>query len=132
MEPTPQTNNDTDLARAQPRPSDDGSTRNITTEQDSYPTDTPNQETDVAHAAVSSPGKPQQEDNDREPEEEESPELRQELQKDASVLQEALLNTLQKIETSQAEHNQLDSNNAFLQKYIGELMSTSNITGQKK
>jgi hypothetical protein len=35
---------------------------------------------------------------------------------------------LQRIDAVKEEHDKLDSNNQFLQKYIGDLMSTSKIT----
>ncbi|KAL5596638.1 uncharacterized protein BROUX77_006586 [Berkeleyomyces rouxiae] len=62
----------------------------------------------------------------------ESPEIRAKLHEDTKKLQDSLLKTLQRIEAIQSEYTRLDSNNVFLQKYIGELMSTNNITGQKK
>lgn len=34
----------------------------------------------------------------------------------------------QRIDAVREEHDKLDSNNRFLQKYIGDLMSTSKIT----
>ncbi|TAQ89563.1 hypothetical protein B7494_g2130 [Chlorociboria aeruginascens] len=55
----------------------------------------------------------------------------------AKVLQESLLEIFNRIEAVKEEHDKLDNNNKFLQKYIGDLMSTSKITstgatGRKK
>lgn len=44
------------------------------------------------------------------------------------MLQESLLAMLHRIDHVREEHDKLDSNNRFLQKYIGDLMSTSKIT----
>lgn len=55
-------------------------------------------------------------------------EAREELQRHAQTLQESLLNILNRIEAVKEEHDKLDSHNKFLQKYIGDLMSTSKIT----
>lgn len=44
------------------------------------------------------------------------------------ALQESLLMLFNRIEAVREEHDKLDSNNKFLQKYIGDLMSTSKIT----
>ncbi|SPN96593.1 related to bZIP transcription factor [Cephalotrichum gorgonifer] len=55
-------------------------------------------------------------------------EAREELRRQAKLLQESLLNMFQRIESVREEHDKLDSNNRFLQKYIGDLMSTSKIT----
>lgn len=46
----------------------------------------------------------------------------------AKALQESLLMIFNRIEAVKEEHDKLDSNNKFLQKYIGDLMSTSKIT----
>jgi hypothetical protein len=46
----------------------------------------------------------------------------------AKLLQESLLGIFTRIESVKEEHDKLDSNNKFLQKYIGDLMSTTNIT----
>lgn len=55
----------------------------------------------------------------------------------AKMLHESLLSIFIRIEAVKEEHDKLDSNNKFLQKYIGDLMSTSKITaigapGRKK
>jgi hypothetical protein len=55
----------------------------------------------------------------------------------AKVLQKSLLEIFNRIEAVKEEHEKLDNNNKFLQKYIGDLMSTSKITstgasGRKK
>lgn len=55
----------------------------------------------------------------------------------AKVLQQSLLEIFNRIEAVKEEHDKLDNNNKFLQKYIGDLMSTSKITstgasGRKK
>lgn len=46
----------------------------------------------------------------------------------AKALQESLIAIFNRIEAVREEHDKLDSNNKFLQKYIGDLMSTSKIT----
>ena len=46
----------------------------------------------------------------------------------AQALQDSLLTIFNRIEAVREEHDKLDSNNKFLQKYIGDLMSTSKIT----
>lgn len=46
----------------------------------------------------------------------------------AKALQESLLTIFNRIEAVREEHDKLDNNNKFLQKYIGDLMSTSKIT----
>jgi hypothetical protein len=46
----------------------------------------------------------------------------------ARALQDSLLMLFHRIEAVKEEHDKLDSNNKFLQKYIGDLMSTSKIT----
>lgn len=46
----------------------------------------------------------------------------------AKLLQDSLLRMFQRIDAVREEHDKLDSNNRFLQKYIGDLMSTSKIT----
>ncbi|KAM7184706.1 putative coiled-coil protein (DUF2205) domain containing protein [Naviculisporaceae sp. PSN 640] len=53
---------------------------------------------------------------------------REELQRHAKALQDSLINLFNRIEAVKEEHNKLDSNNKFLQKYIGDLMTTSKIT----
>ncbi|PNP46810.1 hypothetical protein TGAM01_v204178 [Trichoderma gamsii] len=55
-------------------------------------------------------------------------EAREELRKHAKALQESLLTIFNRIEAVREEHDKLDNNNKFLQKYIGDLMSTSKIT----
>ncbi|KAI9903505.1 hypothetical protein N3K66_000034 [Trichothecium roseum] len=55
-------------------------------------------------------------------------EAREELRRHAKALQESLLTIFNRIEAVREEHDKLDSNNKFLQKYIGDLMSTSKIT----
>ncbi|KAF2965159.1 hypothetical protein GQX73_g8435 [Xylaria multiplex] len=55
-------------------------------------------------------------------------EAREELHRHATALQESLLMLFNRIEAVKEEHDKLDSNNKFLQKYIGDLMSTSKIT----
>lgn len=55
-------------------------------------------------------------------------EARKELRKHAQALQDSLLTIFNRIEAVREEHDKLDSNNKFLQKYIGDLMSTSKIT----
>jgi hypothetical protein len=46
----------------------------------------------------------------------------------AKQLQDSLLTILSRIEAVKEEHDKLDNNNKFLQKYIGDLMATSKIT----
>lgn len=46
----------------------------------------------------------------------------------SKALQDSLLTIFNRIEAVREEHDKLDSNNKFLQKYIGDLMSTSKIT----
>ncbi|KAI1486345.1 hypothetical protein F5X96DRAFT_682092 [Biscogniauxia mediterranea] len=55
-------------------------------------------------------------------------EAREELHRHAMALQDSLLMIFHRIEAVKEEHDKLDSNNKFLQKYIGDLMSTSKIT----
>ncbi|KAI1273401.1 hypothetical protein F5Y07DRAFT_256481 [Xylaria sp. FL0933] len=55
-------------------------------------------------------------------------EAREELHRHATALQESLLMLFHRIEAVKEEHDKLDNNNKFLQKYIGDLMSTSKIT----
>lgn len=55
-------------------------------------------------------------------------EAREELRRQAKALQDSLLVIFQRIESVREEHDKLDNNNKFLQKYIGDLMSTSKIT----
>ncbi|KAF8866393.1 hypothetical protein BDZ45DRAFT_270649 [Acephala macrosclerotiorum] len=66
-----------------------------------------------------------------------SEEARAQLNEHAKVLQKSLLEIFNRIEAVKEEHDKLDNNNKFLQKYIGDLMSTSKITstgapGRKK
>ncbi|KAI0175994.1 hypothetical protein GGR52DRAFT_339904 [Hypoxylon sp. FL1284] len=55
-------------------------------------------------------------------------EAREELHKHARALQDSLLMIFNRIEAVKEEHDKLDNHNKFLQKYIGDLMSTSKIT----
>ncbi|KAG5973812.1 hypothetical protein E4U58_004145 [Claviceps cyperi] len=55
-------------------------------------------------------------------------EAREELQRHAKLLQESLITIFNRIEAVREEHEKLDSNNKFLQKYIGDLMSSTKIT----
>ncbi|KXX74236.1 Short coiled-coil protein B [Madurella mycetomatis] len=55
-------------------------------------------------------------------------EAREELQRHAKALQDSLLILFNRIEAVKEEHDKLDSHNKFLQKYIGDLMTTSKIT----
>lgn len=55
-------------------------------------------------------------------------EARDELRRHAKALQDSLANILGRIEAVRSEHDKLDNNNKFLQKYIGDLMATSKIT----
>ncbi|KAK3192300.1 hypothetical protein K4F52_001513 [Lecanicillium sp. MT-2017a] len=55
-------------------------------------------------------------------------EAREELRRHAKALQDSLIDIFNRIEAVREEHDKLDSNNKFLQKYIGDLMSTSKIT----
>ncbi|KAG6036514.1 hypothetical protein E4U41_005633 [Claviceps citrina] len=55
-------------------------------------------------------------------------EAREELRRHAKLLQESLITIFNRIEAVREEHDKLDSNNKFLQKYIGDLMSTTKIT----
>ncbi|UNI17120.1 hypothetical protein JDV02_003496 [Purpureocillium takamizusanense] len=55
-------------------------------------------------------------------------EAREELRRHAKALQDSLLTIFNRIEAVREEHDKLDSNNKFLQKYIGDLMSTTKIT----
>ncbi|RKF60477.1 hypothetical protein GcC1_165002 [Golovinomyces cichoracearum] len=57
-----------------------------------------------------------------------SKEARDQLQQHARLLQKSLLEIFIRIEEVKEEHDKLDNNNKFLQKYIGNLMSTSKIT----
>ncbi|TVY28974.1 hypothetical protein LHYA1_G001715 [Lachnellula hyalina] len=62
---------------------------------------------------------------------------RAQLNEHAKILQKSLLEIFNRIEAVKEEHDKLDNNNKFLQKYIGDLMSTSKITatgasGRKK
>lgn len=53
---------------------------------------------------------------------------REELQRHAKALQDSLIVLFNRIEAVKEEHDKLDNNNKFLQKYIGDLMTTSKIT----
>jgi len=53
---------------------------------------------------------------------------REELQRHAKALQDSLLTLFDRIEAVREEHDKLDNNNKFLQKYIGDLMTTSKFT----
>lgn len=55
-------------------------------------------------------------------------EAREELQRHAKALQDSLVVLFNRIEAVKEEHDKLDNNNKFLQKYIGDLMTTSKIT----
>lgn len=55
-------------------------------------------------------------------------EAREEMRRHAQALQESLITIFNRIEAVREEHDKLDNNNRFLQKYIGDLMSTSKIT----
>lgn len=46
----------------------------------------------------------------------------------AKEMQDSLINIFNRIEAVKGEHDKLNNNNKFLQKYIGDLMSTSKIT----
>jgi len=66
-----------------------------------------------------------------------SQDAREQMNEQAKLLQNSLLEIFNRIEAVKEEHDKLDSNNKFLQKYIGDLMSTSKITstgsgGRKK
>jgi len=66
-----------------------------------------------------------------------SQDAREQMNEHAKLLQNSLLEIFNRIEAVKEEHDKLDSNNKFLQKYIGDLMSTSKITatgsgGRKK
>lgn len=50
------------------------------------------------------------------------------IPRQAKHLHDSLLEIFNRIEAVREEHDKLDSNNKFLQKYIGDLMSTSKIT----
>lgn len=53
---------------------------------------------------------------------------RAEVRKHARMLQDSLLMIFNRIQAVKEEHDKLDNNNKFLQKYIGDLMTTSKIT----
>ncbi|KAL8388748.1 hypothetical protein RB599_010076 [Gaeumannomyces hyphopodioides] len=55
-------------------------------------------------------------------------EAREELRRHAKALRDSLMIIFNRIEVVKEEHDKLDSSNKFLQKYIGDLMSTSKIT----
>lgn len=57
-----------------------------------------------------------------------SADAREQLRQHAKLLQKSLLEIFNRIEAVKEEHDKLDNNNKFLQKYIGDLMSTSKIT----
>ncbi|KAK4129101.1 hypothetical protein N657DRAFT_630064 [Parathielavia appendiculata] len=50
----------------------------------------------------------------------------------AKALQDSLINIFNRIEAVKEEHDKLDNHNKFLQKYIGDLMSTSKITSTSR
>lgn len=50
------------------------------------------------------------------------------LDRHAKALQDSLLILFDRIEAVKEEHDKLDNNNKFLQKYIGDLMTTSKFT----
>lgn len=50
------------------------------------------------------------------------------IHRHAKALQDSLITIFNRIEAVREEHDKLDSNNKFLQKYIGDLMSTTKIT----
>lgn len=53
---------------------------------------------------------------------------RDEMKRHAQALQDSLVDIFNRIEAVREEHDKLDNHNRFLQRYIGELMSTSKIT----
>ncbi|KAH8173675.1 putative coiled-coil protein (DUF2205) domain-containing protein [Sarocladium implicatum] len=53
---------------------------------------------------------------------------REEMKRHAQALQDSLVTIFNRIEAVREEHDKLDNHNRFLQRYIGELMSTSKIT----
>ncbi|QUC17874.1 uncharacterized protein UV8b_02115 [Ustilaginoidea virens] len=55
-------------------------------------------------------------------------EAREEMRRHAKLLQDSLITIFNRIEAVREEHDKLDNNNKFLQKYIGDLMSTTKIT----
>ncbi|KAI8711334.1 hypothetical protein NCS52_01509400 [Fusarium sp. LHS14.1] len=55
-------------------------------------------------------------------------EAREEMRRHADALQDSLLTIFNRIEVLREEHDKLDNNNKFLQKYIGDLTSTGKIT----
>lgn len=59
-------------------------------------------------------------------------EAREELQRHAKALQDSLVTLFNRIEAVKEEHDKLDNHNRFLQKYIGDLMSTSKITSSTR
>ncbi|KAI2633750.1 hypothetical protein GGS26DRAFT_61246 [Hypomontagnella submonticulosa] len=59
-------------------------------------------------------------------------EAREELHRHARALQDSLLMIFNRIEAVKEEHDKLDNHNKFLQKYIGDLMSTSKITSTSR
>jgi hypothetical protein len=50
------------------------------------------------------------------------------LGRHARALQDSLVTLFNRIEAVKEEHDKLDNHNKFLQKYIGDLMTTSKIT----
>ncbi|KAI9825637.1 MAG: hypothetical protein M1832_000981 [Thelocarpon impressellum] len=66
--------------------------------------------------------------------EKEALEARQAMEERARAMQASLLALVDRVEAVKSEHDKLDSENKFLQSYIGELMSTSKIisTGAAK
>jgi len=57
-----------------------------------------------------------------------SADAKDQLSEHSKILQKSLLEIFNRIEAVKEEHDKLDNNNKFLQKYIGDLMSTSKIT----
>ncbi|KAH8595085.1 hypothetical protein B0O99DRAFT_512686 [Bisporella sp. PMI_857] len=53
---------------------------------------------------------------------------REKLSQHAKSVQESLLKIFNRLKAVKEEHDKLDSNNKFLQKYIANLMSTSKVT----
>jgi hypothetical protein len=53
---------------------------------------------------------------------------RDEMRRHAKLMQDSLMTIFNRIEAVKDEHDKLNNNNKFLQKYIGDLMSTSKIT----
>jgi len=53
---------------------------------------------------------------------------RQAMMDQARMLQESLLDIVDRVENIKSQHEKLEGGNRFLQSYIGELMQTSKIT----